>query len=389
MITHIDLTHVALILSLAFLGGLFLQRLRQPALVGYILVGALIGPGLLGLQGEDASIKWLAELAVVLLMFMIGLELDVARFRKYMSVAIIVTLSQIALSLGAMFALSHFLFHWEITQTVLFGFVVSLSSTAVAVTILRELGQSTTLTGRIATKILVAQDIAAIPMLLIISAFRGGTMEGAFVHLIIAILTILVSIFAVFELIRHPAWYTSIERFLTAGAKQPVIAGLALCFAAAAISGNLGLSTAYGAFIMGLVISNIGPHGKYYREATHPFHELLMMIFFLSIGLMLDIGFVIENLPTISFVLGITLILKTAGNALILRLLGAPRESAYTLGATLGQVGEFSFVLIALGLSNGFIGTNTYQLALAVIALSLVISPLWLTLVRRQVLLRP
>lgn len=110
MHAEIGLSHVALILSLAFLGGLFLQRLRQPALVGYILVGALIGPGLFGLQGEDASVKWLAELAVVLLMFMIGLELDVARFRKFMSVALIVTASQIALSLFAMFALSHFFF---------------------------------------------------------------------------------------------------------------------------------------------------------------------------------------------------------------------------------------------------------------------------------------
>lgn len=258
-----------------------------------------------------------------------------------------------------------------------------------AVTILRELGQSTTLTGRIATKILVAQDIAAIPMLLIISAFRGGSPEGAIIPLGIALATILVSIYAVFELIRHPLWYARIERFLTAGAKQPVIAGLALCFAAAALSGHLGLSTAYGAFIMGLIISNIGPHGKYYREATHPFHELLMMIFFLSIGLMLDVRFILENLLTIAFVLGITLVLKTVGTALILRLLGAPREHAYPLGAVLGQIGEFSFVLIALGLSNGFIGRDTYQLALAVIALSLVFSPLWLTLVRKYTSQRP
>ena len=383
-----DLTHVALVLFLALLGGLFLQRFRQPALVGYILVGAVIGPGLFGIQGNDETIKWLAELAVVLLMFMVGLELDIARFRESMVVALTVTGCQIALSLGAMFWLSALFFHWDMPQTVLFGFITSLSSTAVAMTILRQIGRDKADTGRLATAILVAQDIAAIPMLLIITTFHGGASGGDLIQLGIALVAVLASLLGVFELVQNPRWVARIERFFTAGARQPVVAGLTLCFGAAAFSGSLGLSTAYGAFIIGLLIGNVGTQGESYREAIQPLHDLLMMVFFLSIGLMLDVRFLIDNLIPIAAVLAAVVVLKTVGNAVILRLMGVGPKSAYPLGAVLGQIGEFSFVLIALGLSNGFIGNTTYQTALAVIALSLVISPVWLALVRSFALRR-
>jgi CPA2 family monovalent cation:H+ antiporter-2 len=384
MTAPLDLTHVALVLFLAFLGGLFLQRFRQPALVGYILVGAVIGPGLLGLQGDDTTVRWLAELAVVLLMFMVGLELDLTRFRQSMRVALTVTALQIALSLGVMYGLS-FIFHWDILQTMLYGFVVSLSSTAVAMTILRELGRDQSEAGQLATAILVAQDIAAIPMLLLITTFHGGTSGGDFVELGLALAAVGASIVGIVELTTHPAWVTRLERVFTAGTRQPAVAGLALCFGAAAFSGSIGLSTAYGAFAMGLLIGNVGELGASYRSAMHSLHDVLMMVFFLSIGLMLDARFVASHIVPIAFILGATVVLKTVGNALILRMMGTPPQSAYPLGAVLGQIGEFSFVLIALGYSNGFVGKETYQLALAVIALSLVISPVWLSLVRRYV----
>lgn len=376
-----DLTHVATVLALAFLGGLFLQRLRQPALVGYILVGAIIGPGLFGLQGDDATMRWLAELAVVLLMFMIGLELDISTFRERIGRSLFVAFLQVVLSLTLMYALS-FVFDWSATQTVLFGFIAALSSTAVAMTVLRGLGEEGTALGARAIGVLVAQDIIAIPMLLIITAFHGGADSGDVVALGVAVGGIAASIFGIFELTTHPQWVARIERLLTAGSEQPAIAGLALCFGGAAISGGLGLSTAYGAFAMGLILGNIGSMGPSYRDALHPIHDLLMMIFFLSIGLLLDIRLLVTQLVPVGLILGAVVLIKTAGNALIARLMGVPTKDAYTLAAALGQIGEFSFVLAALGFSNGFISESTYQLALSVIALSLVISPLWLESVR-------
>lgn len=376
-----DLTHVALVLSLAFLGGLFLERLRQPALVGYIIVGAVIGPGLLGLQGDDTTVRWLAELAVVLLMFMIGLELDIQNFRSRIWRSLTVALLQVVFSLAAMYALS-FVFDWTLAQTVLFGFIAALSSTAVAMTVLRGLGEEGTALGARAIGVLVAQDIIAIPMLLVISAFHGGADTGDIAALGLAVGGIVLSLFGIFELTTHPQWVARLERVLLAGTNQPVVAGLALCFGGAALSGSLGLSTAYGAFAMGMLLGNVGTLGTKYRKAMHPIYDLLMMVFFLSIGLLLNVKSLWAQALPVALILGAVVVLKTAGNALIARIMGAGTLDAYTLAAALGQIGEFSFVLAALGLSNGFISENTYQIALSVIALSLVISPVWLGFVR-------
>ncbi len=378
-----DLTHVALILFLVLSGGLFLERFRQPALIGYLLMGAIIGPGLLGLQGEDATVRWLAELAIVLLMFMLGLELDLSFFRRAIQTALGVALAQVALGVAAMLAFTLF-FSMSISTAILFGFIVALSSTAVAMTMLRNLGENDTPMGQTATAILIAQDILVVPMLLVVSALGSGFTWDGTLHLGISLGVVAASLFAIFELVQHPQWVTRFETLFARGSSQPVIAAMALCFGAAALSGAAGLSTAYGAFAIGLLIGNVGTVGASYRSAVEPVHELLMMVFFLSVGLMLDIRFIIENLPLIGVILGITIVLKTAFTIALARAFGIAREIAFPLGAVLGQVGEFSFVLIALGLSTGFLDHQTYQLGLSVIALSLVISPVWFSLMRRH-----
>lgn len=377
-----DLTHVALVLFLAFWGGLFLERLRQPALVGYIIVGVLIGPGLLGLQGDDHTVRWLAELAVVLLMFMLGLELDLTGFRKSLKTAFFVALSQMILGVSIMTLLSGYM-GWSLSTAILFGFVAALSSTAVALTILNELKSITPDTKRFASAVLIAQDVLVVPMLLVIGALGAGAQQAHITELFVSMGVVILSLWGIFALVRHPGWVERLERFFVTGRNQPVIAGMALCFGAAALSGAAGLSTAYGAFALGLLIGNVGTAGASYRSAIQPIHDFLMMVFFLSIGLMLDISFILENMATIIIFLGITVLLKTLVNIMLVRATGTSTQDAFTLGAVLGQVGEFSFVLIALGLSKGLLNHETYQLALAVIALSLIISPLWLSAVKK------
>lgn len=380
-----DLTHVAFILALAFLGGLFLQHLRQPAIVGYIIVGAIIGPGLLGLQGDTAAVAWLAELALVLLMFMLGLELDVKKFKSAVGTGVWVASLQVIVGVSVMTSLAVFL-DWSLATAVLFGFIIALSSTAVAVTMLDELHEEDREAGRIATAILIAQDILFIPMLLVVSAMSGGGFDTSDLFGLGASFAVIVlAFFVIFEITRHPEWVERAERLFAPGTTQPVIAGMALCFGAAAISGALGLSTAFGAFALGLLLGNVGQVGASYRKAVHSIHDLLMMVFFLSVGLLLDLVFLWENIFKVLVILGVAVFLKTILTMVILRLSGTPKREAYTLAAVLGQIGEFSFVLIALGLSNGFINNETYHLGLSVIALSLVISPLWLSVVKNIV----
>jgi monovalent cation:H+ antiporter-2, CPA2 family len=250
---------------------------------------------------------------------------------------------------------------------------------------LRDLGELNSSAGRLSTAILIAQDLLVIPMLLTIGVLQDGALSASDITQTgIALAVISFSLFCIFELHTHPQWLLRIENILTVGKRQPVIAGLALCFGAAALSGALGLSTAYGAFALGLLVGNMGEIGSSYRHAITPLHDLLLMVFFLSVGLLLDLAFVIENMFVICSILIAVVLLKTAGNYLILRLLSIPDRTAIIMGATLGQIGEFSFVLIALGLSSGFITDETYQITLAVIALSLALSPAWLSLVRAR-----
>lgn len=382
-----DLTHIALVLFLAFAGGLLMRQFRQPALIGYIVVGALIGPSMFGIQGDTQTVKWLSEIAILFLMFMIGLELDIHSLNATLRKSIVVTVLQIIGAVLAMIALSY-VFDWSLAMSILFGFVIALSSTAVAMTLLSEEKAEGSPIATTAIGILIVQDLAVIPMLLVVSALGSGWEVATYLRLGIALGIIGVILFGIFELVRHPRWVDRLERLLTTGVSQPVIVGIALCFGAAALTGSLGLSTSFGAFAVGLLLGNIGSVGASYRKAVRSLHDLLLTIFFLSIGLMLDVPYLIENIMPVVAILSATLLLKTVGNALVLRITGSSVREALSVGSILGQIGEFSFVLIALGLSNGFLNHDTYQLALAVIALSLILSPLSSTLVRRSIAAR-
>jgi CPA2 family monovalent cation:H+ antiporter-2 len=368
---------IALVLFFAFLGGFIMHRLRQPTLVGYILVGALAGPTLF--HGDAPIIHILSELALVLLMFMLGLELEIKTFRRSVKPAVVVTALQIFLSLDVMLGVG-MLFSWSMQFGILLGFVVALSSTAVAVSVLHTLCETGSTPWRLAMGTLVAQDLAVIPILLVISALGAhGVDSGGFARLMLAFGVIGVSLFGIFELHKHPRWVVRFERLLTTGKSQPVVAGLALAFGAASLSSTLGIGSAYGAFAVGLLAGNVGTIGASYRKAVHSIHDLLMMTFFLSVGFLLDISFFIRHWLEILVVVGLALFLKTVVNYTILKtILGLPRRTALILGATLGQIGEFSFVLVALGLESGFVEKGEYQFILAVIALSLACSPLLL-----------
>jgi len=161
------------------------------------------------------------------------------------------------------------------------------------------------------------------------------------------------------------------------------LAAMAFCFTWAALSGLLGLSTAYGAFAAGLVIGNSNVRAALHT-AAEPIQTILLMVFFLSIGLLIDVNFIIANWQNVLIVLSIVTILKTAMNVMILHLfLDKPWDRSFHSGVVMAQVGEFSFIIVAAGLAAHVISDEAYRLMIAVIALSLMISPMWLAIARR------
>lgn len=375
-----DLTSMALVTTVAVLCGLLFTRLRQPAIVGYILAGVLLGPTGFRLVQNSENVTSLAELGVLMLLFLIGMELSLRHFKSVLAVASCCALLQIAFSLAITTALAQLL-DWPWQQAVVLGFVVALSSTAVAIKMLEDINELRSPVGRITVGVLIAQDLAIVPMLVLI---HGMGEEGSLGFNVVAKL-VLASCFLVlliWFLSRRQKIVLPTRRWMRGKLDLVPLAALAFCFSAATVSGLLGLSAAYGAFLAGLVIGQSTDRAVTIR-ATRPIQSVLLVVFFLSIGLLIDRNYIWDNIGTVLTFLGAAVFLKTAINVGALRLLREPWERAFPAGVIMGQIGEFSFVLAAAGVGVGAIDKEGYRLAISVIALSLLISPLWLITARR------
>ena len=377
---HYQLTNLALVVLAALGCGLLMLRIRQPALVGYILAGAILGPSGFALVENRETITVFAELGVLMLLFVIGMELSLRGFREVWKVALATTLLQIVVGLMAMTALSAAT-GWSAQLTILLGFVVALSSTAVAIKMLEDIGELRTRVGQITVGVLIAQDLAVVPMMLIVGSFgRSGApaLEATLkVGLSVGFLVLLI-----FYLSRRKRIQLPFTRLVGKNADVAPLAGLAFCFGAATVSGLLGLSAAYGAFLAGLVIGNSTAR-KSMTHFVRPIQSILLMVFFLSIGLLIDLRFIWDNLATFLVIIFFVAVLKTALNIGLLRALGEPWPRAFLSGALLAQMGEFSFILAALAQSVGTITWENHRFLVSVTALSLVTAPFWMTISRR------
>ncbi len=375
---HVNLTGMALVGLSALLCGMLMARLRQPALVGYIIAGVLLGPSAFGVVENRDQIGGLAELGVLLLLFLIGTELSVRFFMVTWKMALAAVGLQIAGSLGAIFLCSIFL-GFSAAESVLLGFVIALSSTAVAIKILEEIGQLRTRTGRIAVAILIGQDLAFLPMLLIVENIGGGTLGLWEIVQICG--SVLVLVLLVQKLNKRRV-DLPFARIVMGNIDLSPLTGLVYCFGFGAVFGLFGLSPAYGAFLAGLVIGRSSQREQMIHS-VRPVQSVLVMVFFLSVGLLIDLKFITENLGTVLVLLLVVTLFKTALNIGIMRLMGESWQRASLQGLTLSQLGEFSFLLTTTGLSAGAIGEEQSRLVIAVTVLSLTISPLWLTSARR------
>ncbi|MSP50793.1 MAG: cation/H(+) antiporter [Alphaproteobacteria bacterium] len=378
MLDHNELTALAGVMVCTLACGLFLLRFKQPAVIGYILAGIILGPSGFGLIQNRENVSELAELGVLLLLFLIGMELSLRDFARVWRVAMLTMLLQISVSLGVVFVLGRLL-DWPLAAILLVGFAMSLSSTAVAVKTLEETGELKTNAGRIAVGVLIAQDLAVVPMLLIVGSLAGSGVEAStFVKIAFAIgfLAIFIKFLSGRRRLHLP-----FAQLIGARHDLTPLSALGYCFAAAAISGLLGLSPAYGAFLAGLFIGNSNERAAMH-SATLPIQSLLLMVFFLSVGLLIDLEFIWANLGLVATLLIFVTVLKTAMNVSILHALGEPWQNSFLAGVVMAQIGEFSFVLGATAFGANLISPDGYRLLVAVIALSLIVSPFWLHIAR-------
>ncbi|MEK9723230.1 MAG: cation:proton antiporter, partial [Rhodospirillaceae bacterium] len=380
---HEALTGIAAVALAALVCGMVLERLRQPAIVGYILAGVLLGPSALGLVEEREGNDSLAELGVLMLLFLIGMELSLRAFRRVWMLALVTTLIQIGAGVGVMLLCARWL-GWAVPAAVVFGFVVALSSTAVAVKILESMGELRTRTGRIAVGVLIAQDLAVVPMMIGINAMGGGVFDWLVVPKILFSVAFLVGL--ILYLSSGRKVHLPFARIVAGHADLLPLSGLAFCFGLAAVSGLLGLSAAYGAFLAGLIIGNSTERHSM-LSASQPIQSVLMMVFFLSVGLLIDLDYIWSDLTTVLGLFVVIAVFKTAVNVGALKVLGQDWATAFMAGLMISQVGEFSFLLAVIAADRAVITAADSRLIVAVTVMSLALSPLWVFTGRRIQLL--
>lgn len=374
----IGLTQIAIVIAAALAGGLVLTRLKQPPILGYILTGVLLGPSVFKVIANRGPVEILAELGVLLLLFVVGMELNLRSFKKVWVKATLCTIAQIILTCLITFGLS-FCFDWEPALFVLIGFVITLSSTAVVVKMMESMGEMKTDTGQLIIGILIAQDLAIAPMILIIRNF-GQTWFNAeiFIKLLISIGLIIAIIT---YLSRRQRVRIPLAKIVAGEKELTGLASLTFCFIAAAIAGKTGFSAPYGAFLAGLILGNT--HERLVLiEATKPIQSILIMFFFLSIGLLLDIQFIWDYFQEVITLLFIITIGKTLLNVLILHALKLSWSKAFMVSALIAQLGEFAFLLSNVAFDAGVIAPYGEKLIISLTVLSLAISPLWLLFAR-------
>jgi CPA2 family monovalent cation:H+ antiporter-2 len=349
------------------------HRFGLPSIVSFLVIGMLAGPFGLALITDQSLISTIGEIGIVLLLFTIGLEFSFQSFLRSWRAVIIGGLVQICTTIVATTAIN-LAFQMPFNEALLFGFIVSLSSTAIVMKILQEKGEVDTLQGRTLLGILICQDLAIIPMMLIVPLLAGSSTtfnisgvpyqitKVALIFLVIVVL----GYWVIPRLLFRVAKERSRELFLF------TIAGI--CIVIAWLTNEAGLSFTLGAFIGGLIIGE----SDYNIDAlSHiiPFRDVFAAIFFLSIGMLLNTGTIIGNLYfVVVTIVGIFLV-KVLTGSFSAAALGMPARVCIFTGLALAQIGEFSFVLAETGRDAGVIQEPVYQVFLAGAIVTMAFTP--------------
>ena len=396
------ITMIVAALALAFVFGAVSQKLKISPLVGYLLAGVVIGPGTPGYVADMNLAPQLAEIGVILLMFGVGLHFSVKDLMSVKAIAIPGAIGQIGIAtlmgMGLSWALG-----WTLGAGLVFGLALSVASTVVLLRALQERRLVDSKRGRIAVGWLIVEDLAMVLTLVLLPALAGllgdkagaegteaaaaiaeaASLSGAQLVTVIAITLGKVAAFVALMLVvgkRVIPWI--LHEIAHSGSRELFrLAVLAIALGVAYGAATLfGVSFALGAFFAGMVLSG-SPLSHRAAEESLPLRDAFAVLFFVSVGMMFDPAILIERpLPVLATVL-IIVFGKSVAAYLIVLAFGHPRSTALTISASLAQIGEFSFILAALGVNLGLLPQEGQDLVLVGAILSILMNPLMFTLI--------
>lgn len=372
---------IAVFLAAGLVGGMVAHRLRQPVILGYLVIGVAVGPHALGWVGDLKMIEAAATIGVALLMFTLGLEISLAQLREVGKLGLWGGFIQVTATFGLGLLVGVILFQWPFSQAALFGLIISLSSTAVCLKILMERGELTSVQGRIMMALLIFQDISVVAMVLIMPLL-GGVAGNVPLALALAVgkvvlfigMTIVAGRWVLPWLMGSIGGVRARELFL--------LTVLVLCLGAAIGTQIFGLSIVFGAFLVGLVLRETRFVHQALAEIT-PLRDIFATLFFVSLGMLLDPFFLVENWAWVAIIVGVIIILKLLVIFSLVRLFGRSTRIAFLTGAGLFQIGEFSFILAQGGINNGIISGHFYSVILASAIITMLLTPVSINLASR------
>ncbi|MFN5631630.1 MAG: cation:proton antiporter [Sphingomonadales bacterium] len=376
------LTGAALLLGAALVAVLLFRKLGLGAVLGYLVAGIVIGPDGLGLSGDPETILGFAEVGIILLLFLVGLELSPSRLWLMRRDILLFGPLQVALCGLAMFAIISFVLPFSWQAALVLGLPLGLSSTAQVLPLLQSRGRLKTDYGEKSFAILLFQDISIVPLLTIVAALsRAPAAEGApsgFLLAIYAVLAIagliLAGRYILSPLLRLVGRVSERELF--------IVTGLFAVCASAALMQSIGVSAALGAFVAGVMLAD-SPYRHELEADIDPFRSILLGLFFLAVGMMLDLDVIIAE-PLLIVGLAATLVaVKTAIIFGLGRIFGLGNRPSIVMALLLSQGGEFGFVLFAASQGALLVEPEATSLFGAIITLSMATTPFLMILAQR------
>jgi monovalent cation:H+ antiporter-2, CPA2 family len=366
------LANVDVILGFAIFILTIFYRFQIPPVLGFLVTGILIGPYGLEILSEGQNVGLNADLGVIFLLFTIGVDLSLKELWKMKKDLILGGTFQIVFTTALVYIVCESLGFSPATSTFI-GFLVSLSSTAIVLKVFQERNEVYTPHGKTSLAILIFQDLAIVPLILLTPLLAGSSVsfEGSFSTIFLkGSLIILVFILSAKFLVPKIFYYVG----RTGNKELFLVSVVFICLSAAVFTSSIGLSLALGAFLAGIVISG----SQYSQQAMGniiPLRDMFMSFFFVSIGMLLDIRYLQEHLLILILLAIALIIIKSIAGVTTTMLLGRPLRTTILTGLALSQVGEFSFVLSRLGVDYSLLTEGTYQAFLAVSIITMGVTP--------------
>lgn len=368
------LQDLAVVLLVSGVVTLLFHKAKQPRVVGYILAGFLIGPHTppFSFVHNEATIRTLADLGVIFLMFSLGLEFNLRRLRRVGVTAVVTAVIDVSIMVWLGYELGQLL-GWSTIESLFLGGIICDSSTTILLKILNELGRSQNKAASLALGISVVEDVLAVAMMALLTGVGlSGAVDPGLVAERLWTLGVFLVVVIVAGLLVVPRVLNYLARF--ENDELLVVAGVGLCFGVALVAVQMELSMALGAVLVGMLASESRVRLRL-AALVEPLRHIFSAVFFVSVGLMLDLSVLVTQWVPVLLATGVVLLGKFATTTTGALLTGQDAPTAFRVGAGMAQTGEFAFIIAALGMSLHATGQQVYQVGVATAVLTIVISP--------------